>query len=89
MCPLGFAVHHPAYETLQEYATGGCPFETSQNWIKEEIHASAIRGPHESYFSEEAISHFADEAKEKVASNQACLICYEKVKGNFPTKMKV
>ena len=39
--------------------------------------------------AEEAIAHFASESKEKVASNQACLVCYEKFKGNFPTKMKV
>ena len=48
-----------------------------------------IRGPHESALAEEAIAHFAAEAKEKVASNQARLVCYEKIKGNFPTKMKV
>ena len=23
MCPSAFAVHHPAYENLQKYATGG------------------------------------------------------------------
>ena len=82
-------VHHPAYETLKIYATGRCPVKTGRNWTKEEIHAAMMRGPHESALSEEEISHLAAEAKEKVVSNQARLVCYENFKGDFPTKMKV
>ena len=48
-----------------------------------------MTGTHKSALSEEAIAHFAAEAKEKVASNQARLICYEKFKCNLPAKMKV
>ena len=48
-----------------------------------------MRVPHESALTEEAIAHFAAEAKEKVASNQERLIFYKKIKGDFPTKMKV
>ena len=63
MFPSGFAVHHPAYESLKRYATEGCPVKTGRNWTKEEINASVMRGPHESALAEEAISHFAAEAK--------------------------
>ena len=86
MCPSGLAVNHPAYETLQKYATGGCPVKTGQNWTKEEIHAAVMRGFHQSALTEEAISHFAAEEKEKVTRNQASLVCYENFKGNFPKK---
>ena len=48
-----------------------------------------MRGPHNSAFSEEAITHFAAETKEKVALNQECLVFCENIKGNLPTKMKV
>ena len=48
-----------------------------------------MRGPHESALSEEAIAHFAAEAKGKVASNQARLVCHKIFKGDFPAKMKV
>ena len=48
-----------------------------------------MRGPHKSALSEEAIAHFAAEAKEKVAPNQTRLVCYENFKDDFPTKMKV
>ena len=89
MCPLGLAVHHPDYETLKRHATEGCPVKTDQNWSKEEIHAAVMRGPHESDLAEEAISHLASEAKEKVASNQARLVCYKNFKGDLPTKTKV
>ena len=80
MCSSGLAVHHPDYETLQKYATGGCPVKTVQNWTKGEIHAVATRVPHDSDLSLKAIDHFTAEAKEKVASNQARLICYENLK---------
>ena len=48
-----------------------------------------MRGPHESALVDKAIAHFAAEAKSKVASNQARLLLYEKIKGNIPTQMKV
>ena len=57
MCLSGLDIHHPAYETLQKYATGGCPVKTVQNWTKEEIHVEVMRGTHESAL--EAISYFA------------------------------
>ena len=45
-----------------------------------------MRGPHDSALAEEAIAHLDAEAKEKVASNQGRMECYEKIKGNFPEK---
>ena len=48
MCPSGLEVHHPAYETLLEYAMGGCPVKTGHNWTKEETHAAVMRVPHKS-----------------------------------------
>ena len=55
MCPLGLAVHHPAYETLKRYATEGFPVKTGRNCTKEEIHAAVMRGTHESALSEEEL----------------------------------
>ena len=74
MCLSGLAVHHPAYKTLLKYATGEYPVKTGQNWTKEEINAAVMRGRHESALEEEAIAHFSDEEKEKLASNQARLV---------------
>ena len=31
MCPSGLEVHHPAYDTLLKYATGGCTVNTGRN----------------------------------------------------------
>ena len=89
MCPSSFSVHHPAYETLKRYATEVCPVKTGRNRNKEDINAAVMRGPHESALSEEAIAHFAAEAKEIVASNQERLVCYKHFKGDLPTKVKV
>ena len=56
---------------------------------KEEIHEAEMRGLHKSALAEEAIAHFAAEAKGKVASNQARLVQNEKCKGNLLAQMKV
>ena len=48
-----------------------------------------MRGPHEYALSEEVMYHFSAEAKVKVASDQARLVLYDKIKGNLPAQMKV
>ena len=63
MCPLGLAVHHPAYETLKRYATEGCPIKTGRKCTKGEIIAALMSGLNKSALSEEAIAHFDAEAK--------------------------
>ena len=80
MCPSGLAVHHPAYETFKIYATKGFPVKNGRNWTKEEIDAAVIRGTHKSALADEAIAHFAAEAKERVALNQSRLVCYKNPK---------
>ena len=82
-------VHYPTYETLLEYATGGCSIKTGRNWTKEEIHTAVMKDPHESALEDEAITNFATEAKVKVASNRARLVLCDKIKGNIPTQIEV
>ena len=89
MCPSSLEVHHPAYKTLPEYATGGCPVNTGRNLTKEEIHAKVMRVLHESALTDKAIAHVSAESKSKVASNRARLVLYDKIKGNIPIQMKV
>ena len=48
-----------------------------------------MRGTHDSSLAEEVISHFAAEAKGKVAPKQAHLVLYEKIKGYLPAQIKV
>ena len=59
MCPSGLEVHHPSYETLIQYATGGFPVKTGRYWAKEEIHAAVMRVPHESALTDDTIAHFS------------------------------
>jgi hypothetical protein len=35
--PKGLALYHPAVPLLEEYATFGCPTQTSKPWIKAEM----------------------------------------------------
>ena len=82
----GLEVHHPAYERLLKYATGGFPVKNGRDWTKEEIHAAVMRVPHESALSDDTIAHFAAEAKVKMASKLARLVLYDNIKGNIPKK---
>ena len=89
MCPSGLAKHHPAFEMLLDYATGGCPVKTGRPWSKKEITAAVHRGPHESALSDEAIEHFRVEAEQKVAQGQARIIEWDTIKDDPPREMKV
>ena len=73
-------VNHPVYETIPEYANGGCPVKIVRNCTKEVIHAAVTRVPHESALADEAIVHFSAGAKGKVASKQARMVLYNEIK---------
>ena len=66
MCPTGLATAHPAFRTLQQYATKGCPAKMGRNWTKEEIQAAVERGNHESAKQPEAIDAYQDKIEEKL-----------------------
>jgi len=46
--------HHPAYATLFQYTTEGCPVDCGAGWSKEHLEAAIQRGPHASAKSPEA-----------------------------------
>lgn len=89
MCPRGLALEHPAASLLQEWATYGCPAMTGKEWTRAEMTAAIARGPHESALSPEAIAHFKDEVKEKVACGQARVVNWEDIKHNPPPQLKI
>jgi len=47
------------------------------------------RGPHVSALSAEALEHFKEEAREKVATGQVTIVDWDKIKDNPPPQMKV
>jgi hypothetical protein len=89
MCPTGRALHHPAAEMLNQWATFGCPTHTGQPWSKEEIWAAVARGPHQSALAPAALEHFAVEAREKVQTNQARVILWDDIKNDPPPQLKI
>ncbi len=89
MCPLGWALEHPAAPTLTEWAQFGCPTKTRQPWTKEEIWDAVDRGPHQSALSKGAIEHFAIKAAEKVHTKQARIVDWDSIKDNPPKELKL
>ena len=89
MCPTGLATRHPAFQTLQQYATKGCPAKTGRHWTKEEIHAAVERGNHISARSKAAIEAYQLEIKEKVARGQAKVVLWDDIKDNPPRQLKI
>jgi hypothetical protein len=86
MCPTGLALKHPAASMLQEYATYGCPAKTGKEWMKAEIWEAVKRGPHVSALSVDALEHFKEEARAKVATGQATIVDWDMIKHNPPHK---
>jgi len=62
---------------------------TGKNWTRAEMAAAIARGPHESALSQEAIQHFTDEVKEKVACGQARVVNWDDIKCNPPPQLKI
>jgi len=89
MCPAGLALTHPAADTLLDWATFGCPTKTGQPWSRTEIDEAIARGPHRSALTPDAIAHFAEEAREKVRTNQARIIEWDAIRDNPPKELKI
>jgi len=89
MAPQGLALHHEAAGILAEWEQMGCPTCTGRDWTTAEIQAAIDRGPHQSALEPEALHHFADEVRDKVAKGQARVVLWEEIKGNHPRQLKV
>ena len=89
MCPSGLALEHPAAATLLDYASGGCPTLTGNNWTREMIEEAIERGPHVSATSPEAIEYFKSEIEQKVAAGQAKVVEWDSIKDNIPPELKI
>ena len=82
-------LHHPAYAKLLEYSTKGCLVKTGRNWLKEEIRAAVMRGPHESALSKKDIANLVATAKLKMDTKQSRLVWYQLINYKLPEQMKV
>ena len=89
MCPSGIATSHPAGELLSEWAEMGCPTHTGRNWTKEELWEAVERGPHRSALSPEALEHFAQEVREKVAAGNCRVVAWDSIKHDPPPQLKI
>jgi hypothetical protein len=66
MCLSGLALHHPAADLLEEWATYGCPTKTGKAWTKSQMQEAVDQGPHHSALSDKAIAHFQAVVTKKV-----------------------
>jgi hypothetical protein len=67
----------------------GFPTKTGNLWSKEEFWEAVAEGPHCSTLSPEAMAHFAEEAAEKVCTQQACIVAWDNIKDNPPKELKI
>jgi len=66
--------HHPAYETLFEYATDGCPVDCGESWSQDQLEAAIHRGNHASAQDPQAAKCLREEALEKVEQGSARIV---------------
>jgi hypothetical protein len=89
MVPRGLALKHKAAELLADWEQFGCPTQTGRDWTLNEIQAAINHGPHKSALEPDAIAHFEEEVKDKVAKGQACMVLWDNIKHNHPRQLKV
>jgi hypothetical protein len=89
MCPAGVALLHPAAPLLLDYATTGCPVNTSEPWSRHQIVTALRRGPHISALAPDALEQFNSEIDKKVAAGQARLVVWDTIKHHLPRNLKI
>jgi len=81
--------HHPAYATLFQYATEGCPVDCGESWSKEHLEVVILQGPHISAKSPEAAACLQQEALEKVAQGKVEIIHWDDIKDSLHPNLKI
>jgi hypothetical protein len=89
MAPQGLALKHEAADLLSNWEQFWCPTQTGRDWTLEEIQAAINRGPHKSALKPNAIAHYKEEVRDKVAKGQACVALWDDIKHNHPHQLKV
>ncbi len=81
--------HHPAYETLLEYATDGCPVDCGDSWTMAMLEAAIARGNHSSAQTPEAVCCLRDEALEKVQQGYARIVKWDDIRDKHHPNLKI
>jgi hypothetical protein len=89
MAPQGLALQHEAAQLLTDWEKFGCPTMTGWDWTLEQIQAAINHSPHLSALKPEAIAHFKEEVRDKVAKGQACVVLWDDIKANHLPQLKV
>jgi hypothetical protein len=89
MAPQGLALKHKAAYLLSNWEQLWCPTQRGRDWTLKEIQAAINHGPHKSALKPNAIAHFKEEGKDKVAKGQARVVLWENIKHNHPLQLKV
>ena len=89
MCPMGLMLHHPAVETLLDYASAGCPKNMGSPWTHAQMQAAIDCGPHVSGLVPAAIEQLDLEVNEKVANGQARIIRWNDICHSLPPQLKI
>jgi len=80
--------YHPAFPTLLQYATEGCPVDCGEPWSKEHLEAAIEWGPHVSAKLREAATCLREEALKKVQQGFGEVFRWEDIKGKPHPNLK-
>ncbi len=89
MIQKSLVLQHKAAHPLTDWEKFGCPTMSERDWTLEQIQAAINQGPHQLALKPEAIAHFEEEVRDKVAKGQACVILWDDIKENCLPQLKV
>ena len=89
MQPQFHACNHPATPLLEQYARDGCPVDCGEQWSKEDIIATMLRGPHISATAKAAVRQLREETEDKIKHGYARVVKWKNIKNNIPPQLKV
>ena len=86
MCPAGLALHHPALETLLNWAEFGCPTQTSKPWSTSEMEEAIARGPHQLALTPEGLNILQRKSRRKCYQSRRTPSSYGRHEAPLPAR---
>lgn len=87
--PNLLASHHTTAALMKDWGLNVCPVNCGKDWIKGEIIAFLLRGPHRFISYPDIIASLHDETKEQVKKGYARVVKREDIKNKILPKLKI
>ena len=86
---LLYGTRHAVTPLLQQYSENGCPVDYGPNWLRGQIEALLVHGPHLSTLGRKEIQQIQLETIEKISQGYARVVKWGNIKRDILPQLKI